>query len=410
MKTTLKLKLNFFLKSSLFILLLLVFGFGLEAQETAQPIYNADSSVLTYFQHQKLRKIKIVNFSQFSGSVEYTKWYKNTSPSYENATLVPDYTLDTLIPLSNEVGSTSYYVVIYFKNCECKSTSNIKTIQVLANNAQPEITKQPSNENLNFCSSQSLAPLSIDLKNDQGYKYNVQWFVSTSTDYSSGIPVQGATGLVFEPKSFAAGDQRFYFATVKFDQLNTTLTSSFSGTYKIHENPSISMVSNQLGSKELSPVIVTPTNFIKIKASGAQNYTWFQDNDQLKNIEDENQFYINQNTLVRVVGTDQFGCKTESKITFLVKNNQEGESVLIKNIITPNHDNINDFLEIKNTTNFPVKLKIYNSLGALVYQNNNYTNNWYGTDFNQSQLSNGSYFYSLEIDNYYESGNLSIVK
>ncbi|MCX8474103.1 MAG: gliding motility-associated C-terminal domain-containing protein [Sediminibacterium sp.] len=410
MKTLCKVKLNYFLKSSFFILLLLVLGFGAKAQETAQPIYNADSSVLTYFQFQKLRKIKIVNFSQFNNSVDYTKWYKNTTATYENATLVPDYTLDTLIPLSNEVGSTSYYVVIYFKNCECKSTSNIKTIQVLESKSQPEITQQPAIETLNFCAEQALSPLKINLKNEQGFNYQVQWYMSTSPDYSSGIPVQGASNLTFEPKAFAAGNHRYYFATVKFDQLNTTLTSKFSGEYNIHENPTISLVAQQIGTEALSKVVVTPTTFVKIKAVGAQKYTWFQDNDAAKTEDAESQFYVNQNTSISVVGTDQFGCKSESKVTFLVRNNNEGESVLLTNIISPNHDNINDFLQIKNPTGSPVKLKVYNPAGLLIYQNNNYNNNWHGTDINQAQLANGNYFYSIEIANYHESGNLSIVK
>jgi gliding motility-associated-like protein len=70
----------------------------------------------------------------------------------------------------------------------------------------------------------------------------------------------------------------------------------------------------------------------------------------------------------------------------------------IPNIITPNGDGINDAFVIKNLqyhTN--TILKIFNRWGNLVYETENYDNNWRGTKNNGTGLSEGTYFYILTL-------------
>jgi gliding motility-associated-like protein len=63
------------------------------------------------------------------------------------------------------------------------------------------------------------------------------------------------------------------------------------------------------------------------------------------------------------------------------------------NIITPNGDNTNEFLEFKNLTYFKNnKILIYNRWGKLLYQSDDYKNNWSGKEF-----SDGTYYYILDI-------------
>jgi gliding motility-associated-like protein len=67
--------------------------------------------------------------------------------------------------------------------------------------------------------------------------------------------------------------------------------------------------------------------------------------------------------------------------------------IVAPNIITPNGDNINEFLEFKNLLYFKNnKLWIYNRWGTLLYQSDDYKNNWTGKEY-----SDGTYYYILEV-------------
>lgn len=61
----------------------------------------------------------------------------------------------------------------------------------------------------------------------------------------------------------------------------------------------------------------------------------------------------------------------------------------IPNIFTPNNDGVNDVFLIEGTQGFPnSRFEVYNRWGALVYESDNYQNNWRGDD-----LAEGVYYY-----------------
>jgi gliding motility-associated-like protein len=66
--------------------------------------------------------------------------------------------------------------------------------------------------------------------------------------------------------------------------------------------------------------------------------------------------------------------------------------IYVPNIITPNGDNKNDRFEI--LTDAPVDLIIFNRWGRLIFEENNYTNNWTGND-----VPAGTYFYEIQLEN-----------
>lgn len=69
----------------------------------------------------------------------------------------------------------------------------------------------------------------------------------------------------------------------------------------------------------------------------------------------------------------------------------------IPNVITPNNDGSNDSLDL---TGFNVKkIEIYNRWGRLVYDKENYNNEWYGQNNNNETLPDSTYYYLIEIDN-----------
>ena len=64
------------------------------------------------------------------------------------------------------------------------------------------------------------------------------------------------------------------------------------------------------------------------------------------------------------------------------------------NVITANNDNVNDLFIIANVEDYDaVHLMIFNRWGNLVYDNENYQNDWDGTDMNGKELIEGVYTY-----------------
>lgn len=68
--------------------------------------------------------------------------------------------------------------------------------------------------------------------------------------------------------------------------------------------------------------------------------------------------------------------------------------VIAPNVITPNDDNTNDYFIIKNIDDYDrVSIQILNRWGNLIYENEDYQNDWNGKTMNGNDLSEGVYFY-----------------
>ena len=67
------------------------------------------------------------------------------------------------------------------------------------------------------------------------------------------------------------------------------------------------------------------------------------------------------------------------------------------NVITPNNDGSNDVFDL---TNYDVSLlQVFSRWGRLVYEQDNYTNQWYGQNMNDGFLPDSTYYYFLQLKN-----------
>jgi gliding motility-associated-like protein len=82
------------------------------------------------------------------------------------------------------------------------------------------------------------------------------------------------------------------------------------------------------------------------------------------------------------------GCSFSDSIT--VKEERCFPTTFLPNIITPNHDNLNDRFEPKSLEPGTWSLEIYNRWGVLLYKNENYTSQWPDAD-----IPEPSYYYLL---------------
>ncbi len=97
---------------------------------------------------------------------------------------------------------------------------------------------------------------------------------------------------------------------------------------------------------------------------------------------------------------DNNGKPDESSVTPVML---EKVTVRVPEGYSPNGDGVNDALIIENLDNEPITLYVYNTLGSLVYSNNNYQNDWSGV-CNQGSLRgkdipDGTYYYIISKRN-----------
>jgi gliding motility-associated-like protein len=93
--------------------------------------------------------------------------------------------------------------------------------------------------------------------------------------------------------------------------------------------------------------------------------------------------------LYEVTVINSFGCSTQNSIQI------SGTHCLIPNVITPNND---DFNQEFNLSGLLIdKLEIYSRWGRLVYQQNNYTNQWHGQNMHDQQLPDSTYYYIVYL-------------
>jgi len=109
------------------------------------------------------------------------------------------------------------------------------------------------------------------------------------------------------------------------------------------------------------------------------------------NIENPSHNYSNAgNYLITLVVTDELGCTDTAFIDITVVG-----PIIIPNVVTPNSDNTNDIFLIQNLDiTQPSKLVVLNRWGNIVFDIENYQNDWSPID-----LIDGVYFYQFDYLN-----------
>jgi gliding motility-associated-like protein len=103
---------------------------------------------------------------------------------------------------------------------------------------------------------------------------------------------------------------------------------------------------------------------------------------------------VTDNTTYIVTVTNTQGCTQSGSVNVTVTEDMYVDPVIV---FTPNGDGINDKFVIKNLDQYPVNhLQVFDRTGKVVYETNNYSNNWDGT-VNGKLLVKDSYFYVLTI-------------
>ena len=142
---------------------------------------------------------------------------------------------------------------------------------------------------------------------------------------------------------------------------------------------------------------------ILFNVTGAENISWFTNTLNLSCPDCDDQVIIAMNSgVLDVIAIDINGCTIEASFNILVD-----DQIVFPNYITPNSDGINDVLQISGSEQFSMSsLMVINKWGAVVFETDNYENDWGGVDNSGDRLPDGAYYYVIE----YSLGNVNLSK
>ena len=142
------------------------------------------------------------------------------------------------------------------------------------------------------------------------------------------------------------------------------------------------------------------------------SYNWLFGDGSISN--EESPFHIfnfgaNVSTVLTV--SNNGICFDEASVDFEWENISQFLDVFIPNIITPNNDGVNDCFEVVVPKEFIdcTNYVIYNRWGMKVYDTKVFQNNFCGTNaYNNKEVSTGTYYYTIEIGDYYLNGFVKV--
>ncbi len=199
------------------------------------------------------------------------------------------------------------------------------------------------------------------------------------------------------PNGFSSTDQ---------SPLIDPATSTTAGTYTLIlsvGNCSAAPVSTVLNVDPL-PVVIAGADVsleegtsVTLEASGALYYEWSPANNLSSSTSDRPVYTATLQGVYTytVTGYNQYGCSSSDDVVITVL---PASSIQAPDLITPNGDGINDNWEVSYLQNFGgYVLQIYDRQGQVLFESNNYTNNWNAT-YEGKQLPEGTYWYIIRTD------------
>ncbi len=166
-----------------------------------------------------------------------------------------------------------------------------------------------------------------------------------------------------------------------------------------------------------SDQIITPKEYAQLNGSGGTEYFWFAD----KPVYFNNQFIANpltkpteDTTLYFVQVTGPNGCIDIDSVWVFVVDTATPDDVYanVQNVITPNADGRNDYLDISELTDGDdCEVVILNRWGAEVYRSYPYINTFNGNTTGGGELPDGTYYYIVKYkDTVRFKGPITIIR
>lgn len=137
-----------------------------------------------------------------------------------------------------------------------------------------------------------------------------------------------------------------------------------------------------------------PITFTDLSSGNPISWLWNFGDGNGSTIQNPTHIYTTQGFMnVSLLITTAEGCQDDVSLEYLILSD-----IIIPNIFTPNGDGHNDFLVFKNLEYFENNLQVFNRWGTKIYEKENYKNEWNGDG-----VSDGTYYFILEIKKHDDS-------
>ena len=140
------------------------------------------------------------------------------------------------------------------------------------------------------------------------------------------------------------------------------------------------------GSKYVLTALPINNSFDPLTAT----YSWSAANGGAINGSATGQSVVVSGAVAYTVVVTSGGCSTTLSYT------PDSTGCNIQKGISPNGDGLNDNFELSEMN--VSKLEIFNRYGMIVYEKNNYTNEWYGQTDKGEELPDGTYYYVIAMN------------
>lgn len=138
-------------------------------------------------------------------------------------------------------------------------------------------------------------------------------------------------------------------------------------------------------------------NYVRLNATGADNYTWSPSLYLNNNFTANPQANIGSTITYYVVGTKGTCTDIDSITVYYYDNSESG--IFIPNAFTPNNDGLNDCFKVITKGKYAYyKFMIYNRWGMPVFESDNPEDCWDGTTFGADNVPIGTYYYFLRVN------------
>ena len=211
-----------------------------------------------------------------TGTIASYQWYKNTSNSFLNATLIANETNASFTPPTTTTGTTYYFCEIT-NSWGCKTNTPVSgAINVYA---APVITAQPTGAT--YCQNIAATALSVTATAGGLGTPTYQWYSNTTNSNTGGTLLTGATSATYTPYTATVGTTYYYVAINNGGgAAGCSILASNAVAIVVNDLPVINAIS--LATQTLC-LNATPTN-LSVTASTATGtisstgYQWYSNN------------------------------------------------------------------------------------------------------------------------------------
>lgn len=198
-------------------------------------------------------------------------------------------------------------------------------------------------------------------------------------------------------------------------------SATFEFTIEVKEAPTITLSYTRDAVNDTVSMFIGQNVTVTIQES-YDEYNWYRElsGKWARVAEGDPSYSTNTNGDYKLWVKNSDGCANEAPFWILTRERPADDDliniIVENNVLTPNSDGINDVLFVKDLGNpdiytNPLKIYIYNKAGTLIFQDENYANNWSGVNSSGTELPTGTYYFvATSQDRRGKTGYIDIIR